>query len=190
MMRAGPRVLGLAPDQLPDARAQLHRCHDEAAVVALVRVAGQVVEDVRDVRHDLGIGGEEAEVGVDLCGNRIVVARGRVDVALHAGELLADHEAQLRVGLERGKAVDHVDAVRLQAPGPPDVVALVEARLQLHQHRHLFAGLGRLDEQRDERRVGADAVERHLDRNHLAIVHGRAQERLHRRERLERVMEQ
>ena len=56
---------------------------------------------------------------------------------------------------------------------PGDVVALVEARLQLDQHRDLLALLGGLDQQIDQRRVGADAVERHLDRDDVRIVRPR-----------------
>ena len=50
--------------------------------------------------------------------------------------------------------------------------------------------LGGLDQQVDQRRVGADAVERHLDRDDLRIVDGGAQERLDRGERIERMVEQ
>ena len=53
-----------------------------------------------------------------------------------------------------------------------DVVLLVEARLQLDQHRHLLAALGRLRQQ--ARDLAAGAVERDLDREHVGIVGGRA----------------
>jgi hypothetical protein len=74
--------------------------------------------------------------------------------------------------------------------GPDDVVALVEARLQLDEHRHLLALLGRLDQQVDERRVGADAVQRHLDGDDVRVLHRGPEERLDRRERIERVVHQ
>ena len=49
------------------------------------------------------------------------------------------------VRLEVGKSIDDVNAVRLELLRPDDVVALVETRLQFHQHRHLFASFGGLD---------------------------------------------
>ena len=190
-MRAGLRaagVLGLALDQLGEPIAQLHRCDEQAAELPLIRVAGQVVEDVRDVGDDVRIGGEQPEVRVDLRRLRVVVARASVHVALHAVGFLPDHQTELGVRLELGKPVDHVDAVRLQPPRPEDVVALVESRLELDQHRHLFAGLGRGDEQRNQRRIGANTVERHLDRDDVRILHRGAKESLDRPEGLERMM--
>ena len=103
---------------------------------------------------------------------------------------LPHDEAQLAVGLQVDEAVDDVDAGRLQAGRPLDVVALVEPRLQLDEHRHLLAGLGGLDQQVDQRRVRADAVQRHLDGDDVRVLDGRAQERLDRGERLERVVDQ
>ena len=67
--------------------------------------------------------------------------------------------------LQVDEAVDDVDAGLLQPVRPDDVVALVEARLQLDEHGDLLARVGGLDEQIDQRRVGADPVERHLDRD-------------------------
>ena len=92
--------------------------------------------------------------------------------------------------LQVDEAVHDVDAGRFQPFGPRDVVALVEARLELDEHRHLLALLGSLDEQVDERRVLPDAIERHLDRHHLGILDGGPQERFDGGERVERVVDQ
>ncbi len=81
--------------------------------------------------------------------------------------------------------VDDVDARRLEAVRPDDVVALVEARLELDEHRDLLSLLGGLDEQVDQRRVLADAVQRHLDRDDRRVLDRRTQERLDRGERVE-----
>ena len=111
-------------------------------------------------------------------------------VALNAAGFLPDDETELGVRLQIGEAVDDVDAVRLQPLGPQDVVPLVESRLQLDEHGDLLAGFGRGDEQRNERRIRADAVQRHLDRDDVRVLHRRTKERLDRGERLERVMDQ
>ena len=137
-----------------------------------------------------GIGGEEAQVGVDAGGAAVVVAGGDVRIAADAAGLLAHDQAQLAVHLDVDQPVDDVDAGRLQPGRPGDVVLLVEAGLQLDQHGHLLALFGGLDEQVDQRRVGADAVERDLDGDDVRVGDRRLQERLHRGERVERVVDQ
>ena len=77
-----------------------------------------------------------------------------------------------------------------QAVRPLDVVAFVEASLELHQHCHLLARVGGLDQQVEKRRVRADAVERDLDADHVGVVDRRAEERFDRRERFERVVDE
>ena len=111
-------------------------------------------------------------------------------VAVDAVVLLAHHQAQLAVRLQVDEAVDDVDAGRLEPVGPGDVVALVEARLQLDEHGHLLALLGGVDQEIDQRRVLADPVERHLDRDDQRIGDRGAQERLDGDERIERVVHQ
>ena len=82
-------VLGLAFDQLLEPLPELHRRDDHRPELLLIRVAGQVVEDVRDVVDDVRIGGEETEVGVDLRRVGVVVAGARVHVALNRRRLPA-----------------------------------------------------------------------------------------------------
>ena len=65
--------------------------------------------------------------------------------------------------------------------GPGDVGLLVEAGFQLHQHRHLFASLGGVDERPHYRRVARRAIQRHLDGEHMRIEGRLANEPLHRR---------
>ena len=84
--------------------------------------------------------------------------------------LAADDERRLGVRLERRRAERHVHAGVLELSRPRDVVRLVEARLELDDHRHLLAALRRLDERRDDRRVARRAIERELDRQHLVVV--------------------
>ena len=58
------------------------------------------------------------------------------------------------------------------------VALLVEPRLELDDARHLLAGFGRPDQRADERRVVADAVDGHLDRERPRVVRGRLDEAL------------
>jgi hypothetical protein len=168
------RVLGLALDHLGEPVAQLHRRDDQRLELALVRVAGQIVEDVRDVRDDFRVGGEEPRGRCRSSPSPGCSCRAGVHVALHAVGFLPDDQAQLGVRLQLGEAVDDVDAVRFQPSRPEDVVALVEARLELDEHGHLLAGFGRGNQQRNQRRVRANAVQRHLDRDDVRILDRRA----------------
>ncbi len=87
-------------------------------------------------------------------------------------------------------AVDHVNTRPLQSARPLDVVLLIEARLQLHQHRHLLAALVGLQQRVHNRRVLPDAIERLLDGQHLRIARRRLDELRHRAERVIRVVQQ
>ena len=68
--------------------------------------------------------------------------------------LLADHQRDLRVGLQLDEAVDHLHAGAFEIARPADVALLVESRLELDQGGDRLAGIGRLDQRRDDRAVG------------------------------------
>src|SRR5215208_2638376 len=123
----------------------------DLAVAARARVAGQVVEHLGDVVADLLAGREEAEVGVDARGLRVVVAGPDVDVVADSVALAPGDQDALDVRLQAGDAVDDVHAGLLQRSRPADVRALVEARLELHQADRLLAPLRGLDQTRDQR---------------------------------------
>ena len=142
--------------------------------------AGQHVEEVGQVLAQRRVAGEEPEVGVEPRGARVVVAGADVHVAPDVVALAAHHQHDLGVGLEPRHAVAHVDAHVLQPLRPDDVVLLVEARLQLDQHRHLLAPLGGVRQQPRDAGVAAGAVERQLDGQHVGVVGGLLEEALHR----------
>jgi hypothetical protein len=79
-----------------------------------------------------------------------------------------------------------VRAHLLQARRPVDVGLLVEARHQLHHHRHFLARARRVDERLHDHRVDAGAVHGLLDGDHVGVARRLADELDHRRERLER----
>ena len=121
---------------------------------------------------------------------RVVVAGRQVDVALDAVALAAHDQRDLAVGLEADEAVDDVHAGVLQRARPLDVGGLVEAGLELDDRRDLLAVLGGADQRADDRRVGAGAVERLLDGEHVGIVGRLGDELDHVLERLVRVLQQ
>ena len=188
---AGRGVADLALDEVEEPRAQAVRRDEQPPERALARQAGQDVEQVGDVRADLGPAGQQAEVDVQAGGLRVVVAGPDVDVAAQAGALAADDERGLGVGLEPDQAVDDVGAGALQLARPDDVRLLVEAGLDLDQDDDLLAALGGPDERLDDRRVARRPVERLLDRQDVRVVGGLGDEPLDRRgERLVRVVDE
>ena len=175
------------PDQL---RPHLHRRDQQPAVALFAGIAGDRVEQLADVRCDLGVVGQQADVGVDARRDRVVVASREVHVRVQLARLAAQDETHLGVRLQSHHAVDHVDAGGFQRPGPADVVLLVEASLQLDQDRDLLALGARFHQRLDHGRVGPDAVERLLDRDHVRVGGRLAQQPHHRREAVVRVVQQ
>ena len=151
-----------------------------ATVAGGARVAGEPVEQVREVLADLRVAGEQAEVLVLPRRLRVVVPGADVRVAAQLAALLAHHQGQLAVRLEAHQAVDDVAAGLLERARPDDVGVLVEPGLDLDQDEHLLARLGRVHQGVHDRRVAAGAVERLLDRAHVGVGGGLLEERLHR----------
>ncbi len=179
----------LLRDVLADALAQIDRRHRHPLQFGGRGVAGDEIEDTADVAGDHRIGGEERQVGVDARGDRMIVAGADVDVGRERAALAAHHHRQLGVGLQLDEAVHHLHAGALEVARPADVGLLVEPRLELDQRGDRLAGLGRLDQLLDDRRLGRGAVERLLDRHHVRIARRLLQELHHDVERLVGVMD-
>ncbi len=144
-----------------------------------------MVEQVRQVLTDRGIGSQQTEILVDLRGLGVVVARPDVAVATEPVLLASHDENDLRVGLQPHEAIDDVHARPFELTCPDDVRLLVETGLNLHQRRDLLALLGSPDERRHDGCVIGGAVEGLLDREHVRVVGGLGDERLDRgRERV------
>ena len=133
-------------------------------------VAGDVVEDARDVAGDHRIGGEERQVGVDARGHRMIVAGADMDIGGERAAFAAHDQRQLGVGLELDEAEHDLRAGALERARPADIGLLVEARLELDQRGDRLAGLGRFDQRLDDRGFRGGAVERLLDGDHVGIA--------------------
>jgi len=164
-------------------------------------LAGQLQEHGVGVGGEAGVGGEHAHVGVQARRARVVVAGAQVQVAAQARHRRAlvggavqafapRHQQHLAVRFQADDAVDHLRAHGLQPLGPVDVGFLVETRLQLHHRQHFLAAARGLDQQVHQHALGAGAVDGLLDRQHLGVVHGFAQELHHRLEALEGMVQQ
>ena len=95
-----------------------HRAgRDEHLALALgVPVAGQRVEQVRDLLAELAVGREQAEVLVQAGGLGVEVAGADHHVVAHPVALAADDQNRLRVRLEAGDPVHNMRADLLERP--------------------------------------------------------------------------
>ena len=169
------RALDLHVDVAQDVLLDHERRHPQDVVVVRGVLQRHVAEEVGSVVADLGIAGDEREVGVELRRLLVVVARAQLGDVLQAVFRLARDGADLRVHLEVAEAVDDVAAGGLEALGPLDVVGLVEAGTQLEKRRDLLAVLGGVDEGLGQMRLARQAVQRDLDGNDGRIHRGLAQ---------------
>ena len=153
---------------------------DQAVPVQRLGIAGQHVEDRGGVLAVLLAAGQHAEIRVELCRAVIVVSGAEVHITADAVLLGAHHQGDLRVGLQAQEAVDHVAASLLKHLGPGNVVFLVKAGLQLHQHRDLLAVIGRFGQGLDDGGISADAVQGLLDGQDVRVLRRRLHELHHR----------
>ena len=125
-----------------DAFAQRQRRYRHAIELGGLGIAGDVVENARDVAGDNRIAGEERQVGVDARGHRMIIAGADMDVGGKLAALAADDERKLGVGLQLDEAVNDLHAGALEVARPPDIGLLVEARLELDDGGDRLAGIG------------------------------------------------
>ena len=103
--------------------------------------------------------------------------------------LAAHHHRQLRMRLQLDEAEHHLRAGAFQVARPADIGLLVEAGLQLDERGDRLARFRRFRQRRHDGRVRRGAVERLLDRHHVRIARGLAQELHHRIEGFVRVVD-
>ncbi len=180
---AGPGMLDLPLDHALDFLDERARGDQEPAKPLLGRAggAGELVEEVVEIGAEVRIRRHEAQIRVEAGRGRVVVARADVHVTPHAPALPAHDERGLGVCLVADDPVHDPRPRRLEAMRPVDVALLVEARLELDEHRHLLAGGKRLEQRVHHGRAPPGAVQGQLDRHHLGVRSRLAEEPPHRR---------
>ena len=139
-------ALNLAIQTAHDERLEAYGRHAQEAVIAAQVAQRQVAEEQIGVLADAGVGGHEHKVAVEFGRLLVKVAGAQQRQARYRHALAIGELADLGVALKALGAVDDGAAGLFQALGPLDVVLLVKARAELHEHRDLFAVLGGIDQ--------------------------------------------
>ena len=161
----------------------VHREGREPEALEPVRLgeARNVQEDLLDVRADLRMRSKQPEIGVGARRARMIVAGSEMCIRLQPRPprrvlLPAQQQGELGVRLQAEYAVDDLRARLLEPLRPVDIRLLVEARHQLDDHRHFLAAASGIDQRFHQHRVDAGAVDSLLDRDHVGVVGGLADE--------------
>ena len=120
--------------------------------------------------------GQQSKIGIQARGARVIVAGADMRVTAQSVVILAHHQDHLAVRLEPHHAVGDVDAVFLELLGELDVGGFVETGLEFDHHGDLLAVARGVAEIADHLGIARGAVERHLDRPHLGVFAGLAQQ--------------
>ena len=93
-----------------------------------------------------------------------------MDIMANAIGIAADDQKHFAMRLQPDHTIDDMRASLFQPACPLNVDRFVEARAQFDDSGHLFARIGRIDEDRDNGRIAAGAIQRDLDGKHLRIL--------------------
>ena len=187
-LEPNPRVLSVVgsgrdrADLVDEPAPERERRDEQLAELLRAPEPRDEVEEIRDVSGDLLVRREHPEILVEPRRRRVVVARADMRVASQRIALAAHDQRHLRVDLQIGEPVRHVDASLLEGSRPLDVAQLVEAGLELDEADRLLSLLGALDEGADEDAVVARAVHGRLHRDDVGIAHRGLREHLEARD--------
>ena len=124
----------------------------------------------------LGIGGEQAKVGIHAGGAGVVVAGADVRVTARDSIGIAPHEQrQFAMRLQANQSVEDLYARIFQIARPADVVGFIEAGFEF-DHRSHFLARSSVDERRHDERVLVGAIKSLLDGQHPVVFRRRLYE--------------
>src|SRR3546814_6874108 len=81
-------------------------------------IAGDIVEELRRIAPRARIGGEEAQIGVDACGDRVIIAGPEMAIGAIALPFAAHDHRNLGMGLPLDEAIDDLHPRTLELVRP------------------------------------------------------------------------
>ena len=172
-------ILNFAVDALDEPAAQRTWGDEQRFVGGFRCVSRELVEQARDVLTNLLVTGDNAEVFVESCGGRVVVAGADVRVTAQLVAFAAHYQGELAVGFQSDQTVDHMHARAFEFARPGDISFLVEPCLNLNECDNLFACFGGFDQRIDNGGVATGTVEGLLDSLYLRVGRRLRKKRLH-----------
>ena len=170
--RPANAVVAFPFDQRDQPLAQVEGRDHEFFHARITGQTGEGVENHRDLFGYLRIGREQTEVGINARGAVMIIAGAEMNVLAQTIGIAADDEQGLAMRLQSDHAVNDMRARFFQAARPLDVGRFIESRAQLDQRGDLFAGIGGVDQGRDDGGIAARAVKGDLEREDLRIIRG------------------
>src|SRR6202051_4195898 len=99
----------------------------------MLGICGQETEDIMDRSGNFGVGGEQAEVGINSSRARVVISSAEMCVLTSDSiRIAASQQGKFTMRLETDQPVKNLDAGIFQIASPADILRLVEARFQFH----------------------------------------------------------
>ena len=142
-------------------------------------VAGEIVEEIDDIVREHRVTGKQANVGIEAGGLHVVISGSDMDVAAQTASFLSDDQRCFGVCLKPAYAEGDMRSHALEFGGPVQIALFIEAGLDFHYAGDLFSMFRRADQRFYKRRIVADPVSGHLDRDRMGIICSGADEVFH-----------
>ena len=97
-------------DQRHDFFAQAKRAHRQKLQFRRRDIAGDIIENLPRIMPDARVGGEEADVGIDLRRDGVVIAGAQMAIGPKSIRLAPHDQRNFGVGFHVDKAVDDLNA--------------------------------------------------------------------------------
>ena len=112
----------LPVNQADDVPSQIQGGHEKRRVLAAFRIGRKVIENMVDGVRDVRFAGEQAEVGVETRGGRIVIPRAEMRLTANLAIGFAPrHESQFAMRFKPNHTVENLHSGFLQVARPADV---------------------------------------------------------------------
>ena len=155
-----------------------------------LRIARKVVEYLGGVAAQLLVAGKQGHIGIDACGDGVVISGAVVGVCHQLVALATHHGRNFCMGFQVDKAVNDMGTGTFEPAGLSDVGGLVKAGFEFNKGGDGFAVFCGLAQGFDDRAVAGCAVKRLFDRDNIGVARGLGQEADHHIERLVGVVQQ
>ena len=156
-------ALGLDLDHLQQAISEIDGGCRETEELLRLRVACHGVEEADGVGSEFWIAGHQADIGIDLRSDLVVVPGAEVQVALESLRFATNNDADFGVSLQTLDAIDDLYTGLFQVFRPGDIARFIEACFEFDDRSDVLARFSGSSQRGDNRAIAAGAIQRLLD---------------------------